>query len=251
MVYFRRQLFRKKFNSVINTRLSRQVTEKLNTPVRAKVVSWWKRIFSFFTRRPLSQDLDYEERSGTTTPPRVRTDMIRRVGSALKPVNPSGWISRMPPPSPNEGPGLRSTLNGQNGYHPPDKEAMSHERKLFIETKKEGLVAFHTSNHQRSHSSSSDNQWNSTSSNGSNTSTDNAPSPLQGRLPQRTITLTIPQTPIVDFAVLPRRSPALTEQNREDGLSYRQGMSYARSIERVPTQNQDRRKSFGHIPLSS
>lgn len=121
MVYFRRQLFKKKFTNIVEAELSRRVAEKLNAPIDVKVVPWWKRIFYLFTGRSLTQHSDYGERSGSTTPPRVRTDMIRRTDDKPKPINPSGWISEVQSPNPNQDDGSSPAVNGQNGYPPVGK----------------------------------------------------------------------------------------------------------------------------------
>ena len=77
--------------------------------------------------------------------------------------------------------------------------------------------------------------------NGSNASTDSTPPPVQGPLPQRT--LTIPRTQTVNFTTPPRQNATSTE-HRGDRLSHVQDVPRPRSIDRTATQNNDRRKSI-------
>ncbi|KAK7691819.1 hypothetical protein QCA50_005222 [Cerrena zonata] len=225
MVYTRRQFFKRKFINIVEAELSHRVAEKLNASVEVRALPWWKRIFYVFSGRSLTQHSDYGERSGSTTPPRVRPDMIRRMDDALKPVNPSGWISEGQSPNPNQ-PGPDT-----NRYPSVSRETDS----AIEEMERQGPQPLVITN-DGSSTSSSHRRTSTTSSERSSRSS-NVTTPSPDRLPQRTLTL--PRTQTVDFAALPRRRPVSTE--RGDRLSLIHDVPRVKSMERTPTQMNDRR----------
>ncbi|XP_006461265.1 hypothetical protein AGABI2DRAFT_70136 [Agaricus bisporus var. bisporus H97] len=105
VVFFRRQYFKKELRHIL---MAAERKASLRSPVRAntKHRSWSRRMFSVF-RPKLSVVLEenVERKTDRDVEGRLRTDMIRRIDDAPKPVNPSGRVVEKVSPrrtSPND-----------------------------------------------------------------------------------------------------------------------------------------------------